>query len=667
MNVVATPNRDPRFDNLLLPGSSEEIVISMDIGYTKVSTLWAVVNGREAVTIDSMTKANILQDNNPLGRAPARAVIFENDIMPAVGEKQYIMEFNGAADTRIQNKLAHARHVFYSLKQCLIPANSSLFERPSQGSSWYTRPLRRNASLLEKIVSSGKVKIVDVFTNQATLREFGSIQDILVELLRYQLQLTKKTIWEISGLDKNQVNQLMATRTRIGVSATTAFGNTPLDDLQYLLGEAGFPEKTTILSEAKSAAIYSVLRLKEQSETLRYGPGGAIDLHNRNFIVVDIGGGTTDVAVVKVLSTTPSQKLREVQPVTACMNGSEALNDIAATCVLQHFGRAWVSEVLNGFNLKEERLLQYIRTRFRTVKKNFDPLDSSSRNQAIFPEEIERVLRPYYNYLNFTVELVQKIFETWLGDIVRLVRQQRSLLEAHAEGAEEVPIILTGLGSSPRFIEQHMRAMIGTTVLTINPNMCSSVAFGGYLSMLDRDLFQQAIARFSYGIIKQRNTAQGDGRLHLTEEPEWLIKKGDALSSTNVLSYDGVLHIENPKFPLHIVQKIIKSTDATIHEREFLNLEAEIDRGTIIQEDTLDLEVTQQVSGLERKTRRDGTSFIETQFKLEIAFTGPQCKCTMFVPKDGKFTTAGWREEDTLMTHECYIHDIWSHTAQRND
>lgn len=683
-NVSAKPQRDPRFENLLDPNSSDEIVISMDIGYTKVSTCWDVVNGGETVRLDSITNVRYPAGNNFSGRFPAIAVMFENDIVPAIDEKPYILEFNDAADDRIKNKLAQARHVFYSLKQCLIPEDDSLLAPLSQSSSWYTRPLQRNKGLLEKIGSSGKVKIVDVFTEEATLREFSSIHDILVELLRYQLQVAKKEIWLKSGLARDEVNWVMANRTRIGVSATTAFADPALDKLRFLLGEAGFPDQTTILSEAKSAATYSVILLEERSKTLSHWPGDTIELRNRIFLVIDIGGGTADVSVVKVLSTTPSLKLREVQPVAACMNGSEALNDIAVSHVRQRFGHHWASVVLNT-RREEESLLENIRAQFGKVKHDFDPLDDEVKIFPIFPVEIERNLRSKCNNsynLAFTVQEVEDIFQMWLSDIISLVKQQLSLLEADVEAAD-VPIILTGLGSTPSFIEQHLRAMTGNTVFTINPTACSSVAFGGYLSMLGSGLAQRNIARFSYGIIGQRNTAQDDGRgqvsigkpvqianagsPHLTEEPIWLIKKGDDLSSNNVLIYDGTLQIENPTFPLHIVQRIIKSPDATIHERRFLNLEAEIDRGTIIEEDTLELVVNQVVSGLQRETRSDGTSFITTQFKVEITFKNLQCKVALLVPKFGRFTTRYWREKKTLMAHECHIQDVWLHTAQRND
>lgn len=663
----------------------------MDIGYKTFSVCWEVVNGEENVSLVGRIGRVNQSKSNLVGRTPAVVVAFENDEKPALDETQYILEFSGAAVSRMQKSTRSLSGQFNLLKQCLIPENDPLL-RSLGVRSCYARTHRWNKRLAATVASSGQVKIFDVLTNEETLQEVKSADDALVQLLRYYLQATKKEIWDCSGLTIEQVDELIATKTRIGLSATTAFGDAALDKLRYLLGKAGFPKETTILSEAKSAAIYCVLHHETaQTNALELSPGGGMKLRDKKFMVVDIGGGTTDIGVVQVLSTAPTLKLRDIQPVAACMSGSEELNHAAVNYVRQYFKNFWPAiETITDMQKKD--LLRTVREQFEIVKKDFNPLklQKDASELQIFPDPIHSALSPFLQSkgfdLHFTNKKIQQIFEDWLKDIVQLIRDERSQLETNGEKPGEIPIVLTGLGSSPEFIKQHIRTNTGAKVITINPSTCSSVVYGGYFSMLEKGLARRSLARFSYGFITPENSTvwlvedyENPGRVYQSpsisdrahsETPIWLIHKGEDLSGNNKFSCKGVMQIKEPiKFPLRIGIIIIKSADATIHERQLLALQDEIDTGTIIVEDEpLEMEMDQTRSGLRRETdKKSGRDIIETEFRVEIVFKGLHCEMQLLIPKFGTFTTKEWRDKKDLMTHEHQVDDLSSHTAQDND
>jgi len=693
LDILPIPKRalHTDFKGLLDPELRREIVISMDIGYKNLSVCWDVIDGAENVVFNSQIGRVKHGESTRLGRAPAVVAAFKDSPRPALGETQYIFEFTSPAFSGMQNIASSPCKQFSLLKQCLVPEDATPLSNLAPR-SWYRRTNNWNKRLAKKVASSGEVKISDVLTNKTTLQEINSVDDVFAQLLRHCLQATKKEIFENSGLTIAQIDDLIATKARIGVSATTAFGDGALDKLRRLLGIAGFPRNTTILSEAKSAAVYCVLCHEASvTQALELSPGSKGKLGDKKFMVVDIGGGTTDVAVVQVLSTAPTLKLRDIQPVAACMSGSEALDHMAIDVVREHFRNDWC-HIASKANLGDNRLRQQVREQFENVKKDFNPLKhrNDAKELQIFPESIHRIqgegIQAKGYDLHFTDQAIQQYFEAWLKDIIQLVQDERTRLETAGEALSEIPIVLTGLGSCPEFVEQHIRSKTGATVITINPSAGSSVAYGGYYSMLNQGLARRSVARFSYGFITPPNTRvwlvedlDTPGKVYKTpdlnnparvETPIWLVRKDDDLSENNKFSCKGVMIIKEPlRFPLRIGIKIIKSMDPRIHERSPSTLQDDINSGAVIEEEgLLEMEMDQKRSGLVREAdKEDREAMIETQFRVEIIFKGLQCEMQLIIPKSGKFRDKGWRQASTLMAHEYQIDDISSHTAQDND
>lgn len=53
---------------------------------------------------------------------------------------------------------------------------------------------------------------------------------------------------------------------------------------------------------------------------------------------------------------------------------------------------------------------------------------------------------------------IQRFFEEWLSNIVRLAGDELTQYERAGENFGETPIVLAGLGSGPEFIKQYMQA-----------------------------------------------------------------------------------------------------------------------------------------------------------------------------------------------------------------
>ncbi|KAK5057740.1 hypothetical protein LTR84_011741 [Exophiala bonariae] len=550
------------YQDLFDPNGSHNLLISIDLCYSNVSRCWRLVPGEQKAAFlllkDMMKKA---ETDYTLGREDAVVALSLGAPHQEFNGKHFILEFGNAAEAAVIEKGARP---FRSVKQSLIPEGSPLLASTAK-SSWYSRAQELHNTALKAIDSSISTCVSDALTGELSEVEVNSTCDIMVQLLRNQLQLVKKEIMQEANFTDTQVDQVLSSkRARVAVDSTTAHGEDSLDLLRCLCERAGFPENTRILSEAKSAAIYSVLHSKNLlSAPLATEP--RLKLRGKHCMVVDIGGGTTDIAVIQVVSMQPTLDIREVFEVKACMSGSNSLNDTAASHIRRLLGDEW-SDFFSNNEMTEDKLLETIRTEFEFAKQDFDPSTFGCRKHFIYsvantPKEFGEILSKVHLSSEYDTDTMQMIFEDWLRDIITQVNQQLLRLSSHSsvvlESTGEIPIILTGRGANPKFVQQHMQSTLSNPILTINPDKCSSVCYGGFVSMLNDGLPQQLFARYSCGFIAEEGAAivpnndkpsANNGPASL-QTPIWLVRKGDVISPETRFHYEGMIRIENQNFP----------------------------------------------------------------------------------------------------------------------
>ena len=146
-----------------------------------------------------------------------------------------------------------------------------------------------------------------------------SARDILYLSQLYLVSLLKENLRRRNGYSYAEVDFIFAEKTVIGISVPSCWPNTVIDKYSMLWQDAGLRPNTIILSEAKSAAAFSVYRSLRMSKN-KYQRSAVDDscerlenLSSTLTILSDTGGSTTDVASVAIAVSSTARLPRFVE------------------------------------------------------------------------------------------------------------------------------------------------------------------------------------------------------------------------------------------------------------------------------------------------------------------------------------------------------------------
>ncbi|KAK1829523.1 hypothetical protein QBC39DRAFT_356326 [Podospora conica] len=329
---------------------------------------------------------------------------------------------------------------------------------------------------------------------------------------------------------------------------TTWHGQGLLNDFLKIIRDAGFgesPKHEVILglTEAEAAAVSSMLHV-----------GTSLPFDNGDFILsVDAGGGTTDLAFVKVSSASPPV-MEQVQRVRGIGTGSMTID-------------------LTFQKLVKERLDKHPDALLKTppnlpVKLSQSPYYKTQKHRFGDPDYFQEsdsyripVLGVPYDFSCQEIGIedghivipkseFEAIFDLQLTQIIALLEEALDTFEKGASGASgavKYIILSGGLGSSwytlqrlEKYVEQSKRQSLKGTQIQMCAEPQLVVVKGLLLDHTDR-ILRTRIARASYGVvIKERYSPKRhfeqpeekedcDEKLYVTGQIKWIIKRGDKL------------------------------------------------------------------------------------------------------------------------------------------
>ncbi|OCL09960.1 hypothetical protein AOQ84DRAFT_402945 [Glonium stellatum] len=374
-----------------------------------------------------------------------------------------------------------------------------------------------------------------------------------------------------------------------------------LDIFKAIATRAGFGESEehsieVSLNEAEAAAVYTAASQKHRHSVgiLNHNACSA-DASSRlregdTILVCDIGGGTTDVAVLKVTTIKSFRGPGGKEEVTElghldCVEGAA----IGSVQIDESFEKEaterleFTSYDENGIDASKIRsTAEYMaKTHFQSIKMNFGKDDVET-----LPEIALRVPGLRQSYSNpdariregrmiFSLDEITDMFDKQVREIFKLIDRQLQNLEDR-DPSEEVShfVISGGLGSS-RYVqdrikqryEYHQNGKGIKILISTDPQL--AVCKGLVLDRVFRQNYEIAIlptahCSASYGIIvnelydkkkhdNQRNLVKRenkiDGKWYAVGQIHWLILKGEAINRHEPVShmFRRITNIDTPE------------------------------------------------------------------------------------------------------------------------
>ncbi|KAK1758161.1 hypothetical protein QBC47DRAFT_410878 [Echria macrotheca] len=375
-------------------------------------------------------------------------------------------------------------------------------------------------------------------------KSMAEVHRLVSEYLHEVYKHIKRSISRGNGGDSNLLWDDMAIEFIFSVP-TTWRGQGILNDFKNILFKAGFgvhPGHDVILglTEAEAAAVSSMLRV-----------GTSISFNNGDvFLSVDAGGGTTDLAFVKISSSAPPV-MEQVQDVRGTGIGSMMIDLTFQQLVRRRLEKHpnLTSQLPTDLHVKLSQSPYY-----KTQKHKFgDPL--FDRDDDSYRIEISGVRYDYSckelgiedGHLVIAKSEFESLFELQVTKIITLVEEGLDKFEKDGHGSVKYIILSGGLGSS-EFIHQRLQEYVqrserssleGTRV-----QMCAEpqlVVIKGLLLEHTSSILRTRIARASYGVVirepystkRHFNQPQivdiWDEKVYATEQVRWIVKKGDRI------------------------------------------------------------------------------------------------------------------------------------------
>ncbi|KAK0671434.1 hypothetical protein QBC41DRAFT_344684 [Cercophora samala] len=335
---------------------------------------------------------------------------------------------------------------------------------------------------------------------------------------------------------------------------TTWEGQEILDDFQTVIRNAGFgrPEKHDVvlgLTEAEAAAVASMRH---------FGSGIPFD-NDDVFLSIDAGGGTTDLAFVRIISANPPV-MEQIQAVKGTGIGSMMIDKDFRGMVNERLKRypGLRAQLPRDLPLKLSQSPYY-----RTQKHKF--------GETSYEREVYRIgvlgLRHDYHHeglgienghLKLRREELEGIFNNQLNKILTTLSEALDKFEQDGYKSVRYIVLSGGLGSSPyilRKVEEYVQNQLltrpvlkGTRVhMSAEPQL---VIVKGLLLEQTNSILRTRIARANYGLITSSRYSKKnadhfgqaircdifDGKSYVDDQIRWIVKRGEKIANGQMLS-----------------------------------------------------------------------------------------------------------------------------------
>lgn len=304
---------------LLNPEGNQVLRLGVDFGSGNSSCEFVIVEKDETNFFEVLDRVQALHTLNESIRFPTVVAIepWTNNA------KRASLVFADEATKSLHQGDLSFNMMFYYQKLGLIDGYGGIFA--SDRSSIQLLHERHNKAL--KIAAKFDSITVQYPGSRKTFRvTIDSIEDVVVQTLKYFLALVKNNIRHKLKLDVEQIEEVFQLNTEVGFAAPTFWKDAMLDNFLHLVEEAGWPKRAKVWSEPKCALAAHVV-----SEWMRLSPDQRSErrdnLLKTAMVVMDIGAGSLDAISARVVEVNDSTiKLATIAESSGSLCGGYLLN-----------------------------------------------------------------------------------------------------------------------------------------------------------------------------------------------------------------------------------------------------------------------------------------------------------------------------------------------------
>ncbi|OAG42416.1 hypothetical protein AYO21_03292 [Fonsecaea monophora] len=538
------------------PGSGITLLLSLDFGTVHSTAAVQIVQescGSVSGNVKFKEGLFVGTRQRQSHRVPSKVAITSRCARALGKPKRCVLIFGHDVDKALEDGCITNENVFDLLKLFLFPEYAS-DDSAAAGDRLMKLTRAKHDALIEKIarVHGGKVLYRDRLDEpEWEVRDMG---DVVVAYLHFIWHNTLLEVAHKYNIDTDNPNpefenlrQIFANKMHVAVSVPTVWQRETQEHFLNLLGRAGFPGSTAVVSEAVSAAIGHLNMISDfESHTSE----------SENMIVADIGGATLGVAGVRKYFRDGLARFGEIVPEKGAINGSLLVNQAIKEYLDDKTNRQTLKTVLKHLDWKEDEWSQHIKDGIEEAKRLFKNTDST----CLIPlprlgwvrdlePQICRGLLPgsqlTVNGLIIGNDVLIKIHDEWLKEIVHVIRECQNDFQQRYPKQPLPALKLCGWGSLPRHVLQKCTDVFpGVPVTLLEDQVTPIVANGNLVTLLRADLFFEVPACRSYGIrhdipwqevdeahqrrseLQEARTDDGD---YLLDRALWVVEKGQSL------------------------------------------------------------------------------------------------------------------------------------------
>lgn len=317
---------------LLNPQGDQILRLGVDFGSGNTSCQFVVVGKDQKGYFEHIGRTRALHMRNESIRFPTVVAIkpWEED------PRRASLLFGDEASKLLHSGEVSFNMMFFYQKLGLIEGYDGIFA--SDKTSIQQLHLRHDKSL-EFAAQFDEITVDYPGSNTSVKITIKSIEDIILQTLKYFLALVKTSIRHKLKLDSQQTESVFQLNTEVGFAAPTFWKDSMLDRFLHLVEKAGWPKKAKIWSEPKCAL---AAHLASEWMDLAY----AHRLERRDallktaMVIVDIGAGSLDATSARVVEVTDSTiKLATIAESSGSLCGGYLLNKKIEHRLKSLFGR----------------------------------------------------------------------------------------------------------------------------------------------------------------------------------------------------------------------------------------------------------------------------------------------------------------------------------------
>jgi hypothetical protein len=421
----------------VLTSSNVGIVLSIDLGTSHTGASWEVLNF-----------------DQPHPDLNAREVQFDGSARPRT-QVAFITEESGSRVPCITESVLTQHEVDFAKRFKYIKLYGvSAAEAKDLGHQGFVQKAQRAAESLLK----------ELKAKSALPAEVSETSDIVVGFLRALRTQISTTLQTETGMTSQQVDWVIENKVRLIVAAPAKWTSRLSMQLQAYFEKAGFP-CPDIRSEPKLALAMIVHQSRAAVTRGTLDAFNSSQLLNRVTTVVDIGGGTVDVAQLQVTQIHPEIRYETKPLAHGAVAGSETVND-AFTDHLRDTLKSDLAHLAHNAGCTEDGFLELFADSFEKAKRHFameDPRPTIKiSTKAGTPTITTSALVPEFkgSYFELSTDVMRSILDDQLAAIYQVVDMQlKNPPKTKKRSSAEKPVIhLIGGGARLPYVRDKFQA-----------------------------------------------------------------------------------------------------------------------------------------------------------------------------------------------------------------